>query len=57
MCSHRAVFSAMRSGGWCEEVWGGIPALMEGADGVQYGSKVTEEVMGLLLTIHDADVP
>ena len=41
----------------CREVGGGTVALMEGAEGVQYGSKATEEVTGLLLTIHAADVP
>ena len=32
-------------------------ASMEGAEGVQYGLKTTEEVTGLLLTIHATDVP
>ncbi len=41
----------------CRVVGGGIVALIEGAEGVQYGSKATEEVTGLLLTIHAADVP
>ena len=44
-------------GGHCRDVGGGSVALMEGAEGVQYGLKVTEEVTGLLLTIHAADVP
>ena len=39
------------------EVCGGILSLMEGKEGVEYGLKGTEEVMGLSLTIHAADVP
>ena len=45
------------SGEQCREVWGGISSLIEGAEGVQYGWNVTEEVTGLLLTIHAAEVP
>ena len=36
---------------------GGILSLMEGSEGVQYSLKTTEEVTGLSLIIHAADVP
>ena len=37
-------------------MWGGILSLMEDTEGVEYSLKGTEEDMGLLLTIHAAEV-